>query len=124
MHDLFTVKVKLSFLYTRQEMEELRIKYILLRDHVGHAVEKDMLSLGLTTRSSLMQVLRGELLEGVPEADRPTDLIKVAVVGIERKSLRLECSAEYVVRLSEEKTNLLLSIQLKEDTKLIWIGNV
>ena len=123
MHDLFTVKVRLSFLYTRQEMEELRIKYILLRDHVGHAVEKDM-SLGLTTRSSLMQVLRGELLEGFPEADRPTDLIKVAFVGIERKSLRLECSAEYVVRLSEEKTNLHLSIQLKEDTKLIWIGNV
>ena len=101
MHDLFTEKVKLSFLYTRHEMGELRIKYILLRDHVGHAVEKDMLSLGLTTRSSPMQVLRGELLEGVPEAEQPTDLTKVAVVGIERKSLRLECSAEYVARLSE-----------------------
>ena len=29
-----------------------------------------------------MQVLRGELLEGVPEAEQPTDLTKVAVVGI------------------------------------------
>ena len=114
MHDLFTEKVKLSFLYTRHEMEELRIKYILLRDHVGHAVEKDMLSLGLTTRSSPMQVLRGELLEGVPEAEQPTDLTKVAVVGIECKSLRLECSAEYVARLSEGETNLLLAITSAE----------
>ena len=114
MHGLFTVKVKSSFLYPRQEMEDLKIKYILLRDRVGRSVEKNMLSLGLTTKSTPIQVLRGELLESVPEAEQPTDLTKVAVVGIERKSLRLECSAEYVARLSEGETNLLLAITSAE----------
>ena len=114
MHGLFTLKVKSSFLYPRQEMEELRIKYILLRDRVGHTVEKYMLSLGLTTKSTPMQVLRGEILEGVPEADQPTDSTKVAVVGIERKLLRLECPTEDMARLSEEETNLLLAITSSE----------
>ena len=114
MHGLFTLKVKSSFLYPRQEMEELRIKYILLRDRVGHTVEKNMLSLGLTTKSTPMQVLRGEILEGVPEADQPTDSTKVAVVGIERKSLRLECRTEDMTRLSEEETKLLLAITSSE----------
>ena len=114
MHGLFTVKVKSSFLYPRQEMEELKIKYILLRDRVGHTIEKNMLSLGLTTKSTPMQVLRGELLESVPEAEQPTDLTKVAVVGIERKSLRLECRTEDMARLSEEETKLLLAITSSE----------
>ena len=114
MHGVFTVKVKSSFLRTRHEMEEPSIKYILLRDRVGHAVEKNILSLGLTTKSTPMQVLQGELLEGVPQAERPTDLTKVAVVGIERKSLRLECPTEDMARLSEEESNLLLAISSSE----------
>ena len=114
MHGLFTVKVKLSFLYPRHEMEEPSIKYLLLRDRVGHTVEKNMFSLSLTMKSTPMQVLRGEILEGVPEADQPTDSTKVAVVGIERKSLRLECRTEDLTRLSEEETNLLLAITSSE----------
>ena len=114
MHGLFTVKVKLSFLYPRHEMEEPSIKYILLRDRVGHTVEKNFLSLGLTTKPTPMQVLRGEILEGVPEAGWPTDLTKVAVVGIECKSLRLECRREDMARLSEEETKLLLAITSSE----------
>ena len=113
MDGLFTVKVKSSFLYPRHEMEEPSIKYILLRDRFGHSVEKNM-SLGLTMKSTPMQVLRGEILEGVPEAEQPTDSTKVAVVGIERKSLRLECPTEDMARLSEEETNLLLAITSSE----------
>ena len=121
MHGLFTVKVKSSFLYPRHEMEEPSIKYILLRDRVGHLVEKNMLSLGLTTKSTPMQVLQGELLEGVPEAEQPTDSTKVAVVGIERKSLRLECPTEDMARLSEEDTNLLLAITSAERRYLTYL---
>ena len=95
-------------------MEEPSIKYILLRDCVGYVVEKNMLSLGLTMRTTPVQVLRGELLEDVPEAEQPTNLIKVAVVGIERKSLRLERLTENMARLSEEETNLLLAITSSE----------
>ena len=114
MQGLFTAKVNSSFLCPRHEMEELKIKYILLRDRVGRAVGEDMSLLGLTTKSTPLQVLRGEILEGVPEAEQPTDPTKVAVVGIERKSLRLECRTEYMARLSEEETNLLLAITSSE----------
>ena len=95
-------------------MEEPSIKYILLHHRVGHSVEKNMLSLGLTMKSTPMQVLRGQILEGAPEADQPIDSIKVAVVGIGRKSLRLECLTTDVAQLSEEETNLLLAISSSE----------
>ena len=102
-------------------MEEPSIKYILLRDRFGHSVEKNMLSLGLTMKSTRMQVLRGEILEGVPEAEQPTDSTKVAVVGIERKSLRLECPTENMARLSEEESNLLLAITSAERRYLTYL---
>ena len=102
-------------------MEEPSIKYILLCDRFGHSVEKNMLSLGLTMKSTRMQVLRGEILEGVPEAEQPTDSTKVAVVGIERKSLRLECPTEDMARLSEEDTNLLLAITSAERRYLTYL---
>ena len=122
MHGLVTVKVDSSFLYARHEMEEPSIKYILLRDRVGHSVEKNMLSLGLTTKSAPLQIFRGEILKGAPEADQPTDSTKVAVVGIERKSLRLECTTEEVAHLSEEETNLLLAITSSEGRYLSYIN--
>ena len=125
----FRRRQKSSLLYPRHEMEELSIKYILLRDRVGHAVEKNILSLGLTMKSTPLQVLRGEILEGVPEADQPTDSTKVAAVGIERKSLRLECPTEDMARLSEEESNLLLAVTSTEgkyqtytDTKRLAFG--
>ena len=104
-------------------MEEPSVKYILLRARVGYTVEKNPLSLGLTTKSTPMQlkVLRGELLEGVPEAEQSADSTRVAVVGIERKSLRLECPTEDVARLSEEETNLLLAITSSEGRYLSYI---
>ena len=80
-------------------MEEPSIKYILLRDRVGHVIEKMFLGLSKSTR---MQVLRGEILEGAPEADQPADATKVAFVGIDYKSLRLECRTEDMAQLSEE----------------------
>lgn len=95
-------------------MEEPRIKYILLHDRVGYNHERNLLALGLTTKSTPTQVLRGELLEGVPETEQPQDSSKVAVVGIERKSLRLECPMVDMTRLHEEEANLLLAISSLE----------
>ncbi|XP_022797610.1 putative U-box domain-containing protein 53 isoform X2 [Stylophora pistillata] len=96
-------------------MEEPSVKYILLRDRiVERIVDKMCFSLGLK-KFEPMKVLRGELLEGVPEAEQPTDLPKVAVVGIERKSLRLECRMEDMTRLSEEEANFLLAISSLEE---------
>ena len=111
MHGLVTVKVDSSFLYARHEMEEPSIKYILLRDRVGHVIEKMFLGL---PKSKPMQVLRGELFEGVPEADQPRDLTKMAVVGIARESLRLECPTEDMAQLSQRESSLLLAISSSE----------
>ena len=109
--------------YTQYRMKKLGVRYILLRDRFGHTVEENVLLLGLTTKSTPMQVLQGELFEGVPEADQPRDLTKMAVVGIERKSLRLECPVEVMGQLSEEEANLLLAISSSErryETYIDW----
>ena len=96
-------------------MEEVSQKYILFQDRVGYTVERNFLSLGLSTKQSPIQVLRGELLEALPEAEQPKDSSKVALVGIDRKSLRLECGMEYIIRLTEEDANLLLAISSLEE---------
>ena len=96
-------------------MEELSHKYILLQDRVGYTVERNFLLLGLTTRQSPIQVLRGELLEALPEAEQPNDSSKIALVGIDRKSVRLECGMECIIRLTEEDVKLLLEISSVEE---------
>ncbi len=100
-------------------MQEPKNKYILLHNRTGYNLERNLFTLGLTTTSTPTQVLRGELLESLPEAEQPLDLTRIAVVGIDRKSLRLECRTEDLARLSDEDANLLLAIfpfQLRFDT--------
>jgi len=69
-----------------------------------------MLALGLSTKSIPTQLLKGELLEALPEGEQPEDSTRIALSGIDRKSLRLECSTEDVARLSSEDAGLLLAI--------------
>ena len=94
-------------------MGDQRKKYILLQDRVGQTVERNFL--GLSTKATPVQLLRGELLEALPETEQPQDSIKIALVGIDRESLRLECTLEYLTRLSDEDTNLLLAISSLEE---------
>ena len=89
-------------------MEEPKFRYILLHDRVGHTVERSILALRLSTKSTPTIVLQGELLEALPEAEQPLD--SITLVGMGRKSLRLECSSEDLARLSDEDANLLLAI--------------
>ena len=91
-------------------MGDQRTKFILLHDRVGHKVERNVFSFGLPTKSTPTQVLRGHLLEALPEAEQPEDLNKIALVGIDSKSLRLEDTLDCVTRLSDEDANLLLAI--------------
>ena len=91
-------------------MEEPKNKYILLVDREGNTLERNLLALGLSTKATPTQVLRGELLEALPEAEQPSDFRRVALVGIEHKSLRLECPTADLTRLSGEEANLLLAI--------------
>ena len=90
-------------------MEEPRNRYILLQDRVGEIPERSMLTLGLASKSTPIQVLKGELLEALPETEQPGDSTRIALGGIDRK-LRLECRTEDVTRLTREDADLLLAI--------------
>ena len=96
-------------------MGDQRTKFILLHDRVGQTIERNVFSLGFSTKSTPAQVLRGDLLEALPEAEQPEDSTKIALVGIDRKSLRLECTLECLTRLSDEDANLLLAISSLEE---------
>ena len=89
-------------------MEEPRNRYILLTDRLGIILERWFL--GLYTKSTPKQVLKGELLEALPEAEQPNDSTRIALAGIDRKTLRLECSMEDITRLTSEDADLLLAI--------------
>ena len=95
-------------------MGEAKGKYILLHDRVGSTLERNMRALGLTKKFTPTQVLRGELLEALPEAEQRLESTRIALVGILRKSLRLECRTEDLTRLSDEDANLLLAISSTE----------
>ena len=92
-------------------MEKPRNRYILLHDRVGDIVERSMrmLTLGLATKLTPTQLLKGELLEALPESEQPDDSTRIALGGIDRK-LRVECRMEDVVKLTEEEADLLLAI--------------
>ena len=90
-------------------MEEPRNRYILLQDCIGETLKGSVPTLGIPTKSTPRQVLKGELLEALPESEQPGDSTRIAVGGIDRK-LRLECRMEDVKKLTPEEADLLLGI--------------
>ena len=90
-------------------MEKPRNRFILLHDRVGDIVERSMSTLGLATQLSPTQLLKGELLEALPESEQPDDSKRIALGGIDRK-LRIECRMEDVMKLTEEEADLVLAI--------------
>ena len=91
-------------------MAEAKKRYILLQDRVGHIQERNMLSLGLPVKLTPTQLLKGELLEALPGTEQPNDSTRIALAGIERKNLRLDCVMEGTAKLTSEDANLLLAI--------------
>ena len=106
-------------------MGDQRTKYILLQDRVGRTVERNVFTrYGLSTKSTPAQVLRGNLLEALPETEQPEDSTTIALVVIDRWSLRLECTSEYLTRLSDQDTNLLLAISSLEERYQTFMDRV
>ena len=83
--------------------------YILVQDRVGYMIERSMLSFG-AMKSTPTQLLKGELLEALPQTEQPNDSTRIALAGIDRKEVSLECRTEDVIRLTVEDSNLLLAI--------------
>ena len=96
-------------------MEGPKNKYILLVDRVGYTLERNLKALGLSTKPRPTQVLRGELLEALPEVEQPTGVHCVALVGIERESFRLYCPSADLTRLWNKEASLLLAISSLEE---------
>ena len=90
-------------------MDEPRHRYILLQDRVGEILGRNMLTFGVASKSTPTQLLKGELLEALPETEQPGDSTRIALCGIDHK-LRLECRTEDVTRLTREDADLLLAI--------------
>ena len=108
-------------------MGEQRAKYILKCPADGQIIKRNSLTLGLTKMSTRTRVQRGSLLEELPEAEQPQDSTKIALVGIDCKSLRLDIQCDFphntcnprwtktLTRLSDEETNFLLAISSLEE---------
>ena len=90
-------------------MENRWKRYILVQDRVGHSQETSLLSFGVR-KVTPTQVLKGELLEALPETEQPKDSTRIALAGIERKNLRLECYTDAIARLTDKDADLLLGI--------------
>lgn len=90
-------------------MAEPKKRYILLQDRVGHIQERSVLSLG-SLKSTPTQLLKGELLEALAETVQPNDSTRIALSGIDRKTLRLDCHTEDIARLMDKDADLLLAI--------------
>ena len=84
-------------------------RYILLQNLVGHLQERSILSFG-AIKSTPTQLLKGELLEALPDTEQPDDSTRIALAGIDRKNVRLECRTLDITRLTNEDNNLLLAI--------------
>ena len=99
-------------------MEERR-RYILLRDRVGEILERSLLTLSFAEKRTPTQLLKGELLEALPDKEQTGGPTRIALAGIDR-NLRLECRVEDVTKLTTEEADLLLSISSRELRFLIF----
>ena len=87
-------------------------KKILLVDREDNTYERSILALGVLSMATPTQVLRGELLEAIPEAEQALDFHRIALVGIDHKFP--ECRTADLIRLSDVEANLLLAISSTE----------
>ena len=90
-------------------MEKRRSMYILLRDCKGY-VFVDRSALGLQPKAAPAPVLKGDLLEALPQAEQPKETNRIALAGVKRKDLRLECEKSHVKELTVTKTESLLAL--------------
>ena len=82
--------------------------YILVQDRVGYMQERSVLSFRAMKTPTM--VLKGELLEALPDTEQPNDSTRIALAGTGRNNLRLECCTEVITRITNEDSNLLLAI--------------
>ena len=105
----FGERTEKTYLGPIRIMENPRKIFILVQDRVGYVQERSMLFFG-GMKSTPTQLLKGELLEALPETEQPDDSTRIALAGIDRKNLRLECDTEVIAKLTSEDANLLLAI--------------
>lgn len=70
----------------------------------------DRSALGLQPKAAPAPVLKGDLLEALPQAEQPKETNRIALTGVKRKDLRLECEKSHVKELTVTKTESLLAL--------------
>ena len=100
--------------------------YILLRDCEGY-VFVDRSALGLRPKPAPASFLKGDLFEALPQAEQPKEKDRIALAGVKRKDLRLECKKIYVKKLTVTKAESLLALSsavLRYETFLVSIQDI
>ena len=124
----YAVRSVLDCVFERRQkiMEKRRKMYIFLQDCESH-VFFDRSTLGLQPKSTPALVLEGDLFEALPRAEQPKGENRIALAGIERKDLRLQCEDKEVKKLivTEAESLLALSsaVQSVSNSKTSYISS-
>ena len=87
----------------------------------------DRSALGLQPKLAPASFLKGDLFEVLPQAEQPKEKNRIALVGVIRKDLRLECKKIYVKKLTVTKAESLLALssaELRYEKSLLPIQDV
>ena len=72
-------------------------------------------------------VLQGDLFEALPQADQPKGENRIALAGVERKDVRLQCEDKEVKKLTVTETESLLAlssaVQSVSNSKISYISS-
>lgn len=107
----YAVRSVLDCLFERRQkiMEKRREMYIFLQDCDSH-VFFDRSVLGLQPKSTPALVLEGDLFEALPQAEQPKEENRIALAGVERKDLSLQCEDKEVKKLTVTEAESLLAL--------------
>lgn len=70
----------------------------------------DRSALGLQPKAAPAPFLKGDLFEALPRAEQPKEKNRIALAGVKRNDLRLECEKSHVKKLTVTKAESLLAL--------------
>lgn len=107
----YAVRSVLDCVFERRQkiMEKRRKIYIFLQDCESH-VFFHRSALGLQPKSAPAPVLEGDLFDALPQAEQPKGEDRIALAGVKRKDLYLQCEDKEVKKLTVMEAESLLAL--------------
>lgn len=122
----YAVRSVLDCVFERRQkiMEKRRNMYIFLQDCESHVFFGRS---ALQPKLTPALVLQGDLFEALPQADQPKGENRIALAGVERKDVRLQCEDKEVKKLTVTETESLLAlssaVQSVSNSKISYISS-